>query len=486
MSHQTRNLSSSFKQPIGLGSLFFSLIFSSFSFASIQSLLVLYCTQIINLPDQSSYLLYAEYTSLAFAVPVLGGYIGNRLLGYPMAVLTGMILSCVGLYLLCFNQIVYLYLGLAVFIVGNATAMANIFVLLGRLYPINDPMRDSGFTLCYTAINIGAFAAFITSGLVANSWGFQSAFLISAISMLIALFCFLSRLTLFMLPTHKKHFKRPSPAFILLGICALVLAIPFVMDILFYTEYSDKSLLLLCVAAIFLIIHMALKVQSEHRKTILAFVIIISIGVAFWALYMLAPSVLTLFVQRNVDREFAGISIPPSTFLSLNPFFIILLGSFFSALWTYLAKKDRSPSLATKFAIGLILMGCGYLVLVVGIHHASPNGYNPITWIVLSYLLQSAGELCISPISAAMVGKLIPYKYEGTMMGIWLLSVGVGGTLSGYLAEATTNPKHVINPLITNIIYAHSFLRFGLITITVGIIAGLLASQVRLLQGTAQ
>lgn len=453
------------------------------SFALIQGLLVLYCIHTQALSDRDAYFIYAGFMTFLFVAPMLGGYVGGRHLGYPSAITVGLSLATIGIYLICMNSLPYIYVGLAAFDVGNATAVTCLYVLLSRIYGQNNPLRDSGFTLSYTIMNLGALVSLGASGFLVNYWSYQIAFLISAVFMLTALLTFIlgirPLLELHIQGARKYLQQNTSKAQPAVGIGMLIGAVPIVALCIYYGTFNDKILLTLGAIAIIFLIYFATAQNDRGQKNTVIFIILLFIGLGFWALYMLAPSVLTLFILRNVNRTFYGISIPPSDFVGLNPFFIIALGFAFSALWYYLHKFKRDPSLPVKFALGISCMGLGYLILALGTHFPGKQHLISSWWVILSYTFQCAGELLISPIGFAMVGHLMPEKYEGVMMGILMLSIGIGGSISGFLAETTTNTKHIVNPAITNHIYGQSFLHFGLIALTIGIIALLLSPMMK-------
>jgi len=163
-------------------------------------------------------------------------------------------------------------------------------------------------------------------------------------------------------------------------------------------------------------------------------------------------------------------TIPASVSYSLDPFYVITIGLVFSWLWYHLAKKGRDPSIPTKFSTSLIFMGFGFLIFILGIHHA-----NVIThlvgkhWILLGYLFLTIAELLIAPIGYAMVGRLSPVGKEGLLMGIWTVFIGLGSIISGYLANLAVIPKN-LTLVQSNVIYSKVFLHVGMTTIVLGLI----------------
>ncbi len=467
----------------GFAVLFLVLLFLFAAYSMIQGLLVLYATKALGLSDNSAYLLYAAFGSILFAFPVYSGFLAQRFLGYPLALVLGITLATVGLYIICFSPVTYFYVGLSFFCIGKSSALASIFVLLGRLFKKSDLRRESGFTLAYAAINIGSLLTLTASGFIVQYWGFQLAFLISAVFMLIALITFILGMRTFLHPDIEMAPYANTSATLsqpLIGIAGIILAIPVVAEFLYYAESSTKILLLLSISAFCFIIYLTRHIKMVESKKLYTYLFIIAISTVFWAIYMLAPSALLLFILRNVDRHFFSYVIPASDFYALNPLFIIVLSGLLSALWLFLQKQRKAPSLFSKFAIGLACMAVAYGVLALGTHFTNSLGLISIAWVIVSYFFQAAGELCISPIGAAKVGELVHEKYEGIFMGIWFLSIGFGGSLSGYLAVMTISPQHILVPLTTNHTYAHSFSLFSSLVLSAAIIAGIFAYRHRI------
>jgi len=258
---------------------------------------------------------------------------------------------------------------------------------------------------------------------------------------------------------------------------AVVIAIPIIRELLNFALVSNVLLLVLGAGMLLVIVYLAMKEHGEARTKLLTLLIFVVIGMTFWALYMLAPSALMIFVQHNVNRNVFGFTIPTSSIYGLNPFFIITLGPLMSLFFLWLARRNKVFSLPGKFSCGIILMGLGYLALLLGIVLISQNGLVALGFVVLSYFLQSLGELFIGPVGYSMIGSLSPAHLEGLMMGVFRLSIGVAGAASGFLAAATAAPKDVFTPSVTNPIFAHSFGLYGVVTVIVGLIVMLLIPQ---------
>lgn len=267
----------------------------------VQSLLVLYCTQFLHLSDHQAYLLYATFSTLLFTMPVIGGYIGAHWLGQTAAALFGMLLASAGLYCFCFNQLVHLYLGLALFSVGTGVAIANLFILLEKFYSTATlSSREKGFALWYTAMNFGAFFALIVSGFLVNGFGFQSVFLISAIFMLIAILCFLSASHRFAPRSMIHPNATPKKTESLMGCCALLLCIPFTSNVLFYSTHNAWSLLFFSALLLVLMLILVNRLKEKIEADVLRLFLLLNVlGICFWSPCLLGPSVLTLSIQHK-------------------------------------------------------------------------------------------------------------------------------------------------------------------------------------------
>ena len=462
-----------FNQPRGFFIPFYVQLFMFVGFSMIIALTTLYETKELGFTDSHAYTLFAAYYSLLYGLPFLGGYLGGRLLGSQLAITLGLVFATIGLLVLSFPALLTLYIGLGFFVVGITLIIPNINVVLGRLYEPDDYRRDSGFTFNYVGYNISGFIAILSSGYIVRQFGYSTAFFISMLFSLASLLIFLiglKRLTKAIKAPSEEVFNNKSK---LLGVFISIITIPIAALLFDHSKFNDGLLLLAGITAVALIIFFALREKEAARTKLFVFLVLLIIGLAFWSLYALEPTVFALFIDRNVNRHILQSTIPTSSLLSLNPLFIVLSGILLIIVWGYLEKRGLATSIPAKFAIAVILMGSGYFVLLLGIHYANASGLIGLGWIIFSYFLQTFGELFIGPIGFSMVGTLVPKRLENLMMGIWQLTVGISSALSGYMAQLVTTPDHLTNPLQTNPVYSHSFLLYGSIAIIIGIIAAL-------------
>ena len=464
------------RNPKGVGAMFFLQLLNMIGFSIIQSVLVLYVMQTFHVNDKHAYALFSAYMAMLFGMSIAGGYI-CELIGYRFAFVLGLITGTIGLLLLALPGSFNLYLGLSAYIASTSISVTAMYVLLGRLYQSQDPRRDSGFTLAYVGSNVGAFIAIFSAGYIGSDFSYVFAFIAGAVFNLIGLILFAFTHHYYHPDLAEKSDHKAKPITVktrVYGLVGFLVMIPILVILLNHASLSNELLIFIGILSGVLIIFTALREQGVARAKLMVFWILIIVSVMFWALYMLAPSALNIFVDRNVDRTIFGHIIPTVTVQSLNPFFIMTLGPLLSLFWLHSRKHKLLFTAPAKFALGILLMGIGYLVLVPGIVSANAAGLVAMSWIVLSYLLQTVGELFVGPVGFAMVGDLVPPRMEGVMMGVWQLATGVAGALSDYLANLTVAPADATQATQTNPIFAHSFLQFGLMAVAVGLITMLM------------
>ena len=458
--------------PTGLWVLSFSALICCFSFACINSILIIYATRDLHFSLTSAYLLSATYNSLLFTLPLAGGYLAERL-GYQRALYLGAMLQAIALHFISIPTPPTLLLGLSTYASGVAFFIPTYLVLIDKLYHKEDARRESGFTLSYIIINIGFLLGNLYSGFMTNAFGYTTSFhLVLLINLLIFVIYYSGR----------KHIKAYSgrsikaqanisatKAWLYLALSAAVLVFSSFF-LLHHNLGHDLFLTALIVVVTLSIIYMSYKQKRLiARKKVFAFLILCYFSVAFWALYALEPSLLTIFIRDHVNRHLFGVLVPSATFYGLDPFFIIVLGISLSFLWHYLIRINKNPSLPTKFSLSLFTMAIGFFVLVAALWF-SPEKPISVIWIVACYFFLALAELFISPIGNSMVGRLAPEGMEGRFMGVWQLFTGFSGAVSGLLARLTVVPDQALFA-DTSKMYLHAFINISLATLLVALLS---------------
>jgi len=433
--------------PSGLMTLFFSEMWERFCYYGMRVLLTLYLVKSLMKGDAEASLIYGAYTGLVYAAPILGGRMADQFLGYRYAVLLGAILMAIGEFIILGGNETFLLIGMGALIVGNGYFKANISTIVGKLYRENDPRRDSGFTIFYIGINVGALLATTLVAYVGETYGFDKGFALAGFGMLLGLVIFwVGRKTysaaegLEITPAgHKSLFGIKTAHVIALG---SLLLIPACYFLIFRNEILDYLLLGLFVYVAYSLITAGKKEDialgvSIWRDRMIALVIFMVINITFWACFEQAGTSLTLFADRNVDRFVGGWEMPASMTQFFNPFFIIVFGSIFSVMWVKLSKIGKNPSIPLKFAFGIIQLAAGFLVTMVGMMFVNEDFQLPLLTLLFLYLLHTTGELFLSPIGLSMVTKLSPRKIAATAMGGWFLSFAIANYIGGKIAAMT-------------------------------------------------
>lgn len=449
-----------FGHPRGLLICFATELWERFSYYGMRALLIFYLTQHFIFSDEQAYLIYGAYTAMVYVMPVIGGIFADRYLGARKAVTFGAILLVLGHFGMAIEgpvatatpggverDAVFLqifYLSLALIITGVGFLKANISTIVGALYTAEDPRRDSGFTIFYMGINIGAFIASLLCGWLGQTYGWAYGFGLAGIGMLIGLTIFLRGQPLLQghaEPPHPEQLKVALWAGLSREILIYIGGIASVLVVWQLVQYQQfVGNLLLGFGGLMLLVVLAysfLQCNSQERDRMLVASALIVFSVLFWALFEQAGSSLNLFADRNIDRSVQGWEIPASMFQSLNAFFIFTLAPLFSILWMRLAKKGREPSTPVKFSLGIFQVGLGFLVLVMGAGMVGEGEKPGMIWLVLIYLLHTTGELCLSPVGLSMITKLSVARVVGMMMGVWFLASAGANYIAGLIAGLT-------------------------------------------------
>jgi POT family proton-dependent oligopeptide transporter len=435
-----------------------------FSYYGMRALLILFMTAPVaagglGFDTATAGPIYALYVSSVYFLSVPGGWIADRILGLRRAVLVGGIVIMSGHICLAIPSISTFYLGLTLIAVGTGLLKSNVSVLVGKLYRPDDDRRDAGYSIYYMGINTGAFIAPLITGWLAQGasfkrilasaginpenswhWGFGAA----AFGMFLGLVQYVAGGK--HLSPDGLHPVRPSDPVVAarlerqvrwVWMGSLVVAAALVVLLLGGVFRLDaeaisqnfKWVLIAVTVAFFSWLFLSRGWTREERKSLLVIAVLFAAAVVFWMAYEQAGSTLNLFAARNTNNRVLGLEFPPSWYQSLPPLFIILFAPVFAALWLRLGR--RNPSSPAKFAMALVLLGLGF-ALMIGAASAAAGGarVSPL-WLVLSYLLQTLGELCLSPVGLSAMSVLAPARIAGLVMGVWFLALSVGNYLAG-------------------------------------------------------
>jgi len=399
--------------PKGLGPLFFTELWERFSYYGMRSILILYLTSTaaqggLGFDVKNASSIYGWYTMAVYLTALPGGWIADYLTGARLAVLIGGTIIAFGHFSMVFHSSSFVFLGMALIAIGTGLLKPNISVMVGNLYGQNDPRRDTGFSIFYMGINVGALLAPLVVGFLAKGETFKG----------------------FLTSIGQDPAKAWHWGFGAAGVGMIIGLIVYTLHGKQLASIEDK----LPTAA-------KIKLKSGGTKAppltreewarIGAIVILFVFTILFWAAYEQKGASLNLFADKLVDTRIFGITFPAPFLQSLTPAFVIMLTPLVSMLWIRMGR--RQPSSPSKFNLGLMLIGLAYL-LIVPAAWLTAQGRVSFWWLVGLYFVEVCGEMCLSPVGLSMVTRLAPVKIVGLMMGAWFLATSIGNKLAGYLS----------------------------------------------------
>jgi POT family proton-dependent oligopeptide transporter len=432
--------------PAPLWMLFMTEFWERFAFYGIRWALVLYIVAQFHAGDPSGEApanrTYGAYLALVYAGAIFGGYVADRILGYQRSILLGALIMSAGLFAIAWPEPHVFELGLATIIVGNGLFKPNISTMVGKLYGVGDTRRDAGFTIFYMGINLGAFVAPILTGLLANKMfgsdampAYKVVFIASGVGMLLSFLWFwFGRRQLGEI--GRPPVESPGRRNVLYVLIGAIVAIPVMYSLLAMgADVLAWILGVMFVGLCVLLLVEGIREGAVQRDKAIAMLIIFAFNVVFWCFFEQAGSSFNFLAQNIVDRGFGGWTFPVAWFQSVNSLAIIVLAPLIAVIRVWLGRRRREPSIPRKFGLGLIFNGLAFLLLMFALSRLVDDaGKIPFWTLFMVYVIQSVGELCLSPIGLSMVTKLAPMRLVGFGMGGWFLSTGIGNNLSGIFA----------------------------------------------------
>jgi POT family proton-dependent oligopeptide transporter len=453
-----------FGHPRGLSTLFFTEMWERFSYYGMRALLILFMTAPVaagglGFKVAAAGPIYALYVSSVYLLSVPGGWVADRILGLRRAVFVGGVIIMAGHICLAIPSISTFYIGLTLIAVGTGLLKSNVSVLVGKLYRPDDVRRDAGYSIYYMGINTGGFIAPLITGWLAQSEGFRSilasagfrpesawhwGFGAAALGMFLGLVQY--RAGGKYLSSEGMHPVLPSEPvaaararrqvrwveFASIGMLLALVVLLATGAVRLDPEAISRNfkwVLIAVTAAFFGWLFLNRGWTREERKRLVVIAVLFVAATVFWMAYEQAGSTLNLFAARNTNNAVLGHGFPPSWYQSLPSLFIILFAPAFAALWIRLGR--RNPSSPAKFALALLLLSLGFALMIGAASAASAGARVSPLWLVLSYLLQTLGELCLSPVGLSAMSVLAPVRIEGLVMGVWFLALSVGNYLAG-------------------------------------------------------
>ena len=472
-----------FGHPRGLSTLFFTEMWERFSYYGMRAILILFMTAPVTVgglgfDTAKAGPIYALYVSSVYLLSLPGGWIADRVLGLRRTVFVGGVVIMAGHICLAVPSMATFYLGLVLIATGTGLLKPNVSVLVGKLYAPEDVRRDAGFSIFYMGINTGALIAPLVTGWLAQGdtfkrmlasagiapetswhWGFGAA--------AVGMFCGLVQYVLggkHLSPDGLRPVRPTDPAAAAkldrqlrrVGIAVLGVLLVGAALVLTGVVTPDpeaisrgfKWVLIAITLAFFAWLFLLGEWTKRERKHLVVIAVLFAAATVFWMAYEQAGSTLNLFAERNTNNVAFGRGFPASWYQALPPLFVILFAPVFAALWVRLG--DRNPSSPAKFAMGLILLAIGFAVMIGAASVAATGVRVSPMWLVVSYLFQTLGELCLSPVGLSAMTRLAPVRIAGLVMGVWFLALAVGSYLAGMASSVyETMPLTTLFTMVT-------------------------------------
>ena len=454
-----------FGHPLGLANLFFTEMWERFSYYGMRAFLLIYLATPVEMGGKGLFdpikgqplpiagAIVGMFGASVYLLALPGGWIADRFLGQRKAVVIGGIGIAAGNGLLAVPGAGDLfYIGLVLIALGTGFLKPNISTLVGQLYPEGDARRDSGYTIYYMGINIGAFFAPLACGYLAQhpsfrewllgqgmdpnlAWNF--AFGLASVGMVLGLIQFLS-LNHWLgdagkHPTIPEDPSRAARDRKVLG--AIVGALVVIGALVVVLEPSGEAIanfqgIGLTIGSIVMFIALYKSARdAKERRGILAMIPLFLGAVSFFAIFEQAPTTLSEFAEYFTARDLFGIAVPASYYQSVNAIFIVVLAPVFAYVWVALARKKKEPSSVAKFAIGMALLALAFVVMIPA--QATKDAPVSGMYLIGLYFFYTIAELCISPVGLSSMSKLAPKRLAGLVMGMWFFGTAIGIYLAG-------------------------------------------------------
>jgi proton-dependent oligopeptide transporter, POT family len=451
VSPQTESTREFFGHPRGLATLFFTEMWERFTYYGMRAILVLFLVGAIEagglgLDDRTGNAIYGLYISATYLLSLAGGWIADRLTGAQRAVWWGGILIMIGNGCLAAGSSQLFFLGLVIISFGTGLLKPNISAIVAQLYPEGGSRRDAGFSIFYMGINLGAFLGSTLVPILAHEFGWRIGFGAPALGMLIGLVQFAAT-------KHYLGHAGVEPGVVgksaesnrnawwavsvttAIAVAIVVAAIGGVISIDPVTLLSGSFWAMVAFAVgYFVYLLMFAGLDLVERKRVLVMIALFVACAMFWAGFEQTGASLNLFADRHTDRNVFGWMMPAGVLQNINPMFIILFSPVFAALWINLGRRNMDLSAPAKFALGLIFMGVGFLVMYFAAQYVVQGQEVLPTWLILTYMFHTWGELCLSPVGLSSMSKLAPTRFVGQALGVWFLATAIGNNLAGQIA----------------------------------------------------
>ncbi len=453
-----------FGHPRGLATLFFTEMWERFSYYGMRALLLLYMVASVEkgglgFDEKTSGAIYGLYTMLVYLLALPGGWLADNLWGLRKTVFYGACIISVGHFLLLLPFIETFFLGLLFIVVGTGMLKPNISSLVGDLYlPHEDARRDAGYSIFFMGINIGAFLAPFITGYFGEKINWHYGFGAAGVGMVLGLIQYkLSEHLLqnkgsrpsFLLEDKRRLAKNKTiffSAMFIIGLFVLLMLTGVIKPNPVSIARISAYVIAACALFYFIFLLFFAELETAERKSVLTIAVFFFVSVVFYMGYEQQGSSLNLFASRYTDMFIGNFEMPASWLQSVPAVSVLIFAPVFAWLWVHLSHRKLNPSTPVKLSFGLLFVSASY-ALMSAAALTTIGGLKAIPlWLIMTYVLQTFGEICLYPVGLSAVKKLSPKKYSAQLMGVWFMSLALGNLLAGLIAGEMDAELISVNP----------------------------------------
>ena len=473
-----------FGHPIGLRTLFLTEMWERMSYYGMRALLVLYMTGAItgfnpglgwSAVDANA--IYGIYVGMVYFMVVPGGWLADNILGHQKAVLIGAVIIAMGHFTLALPLTQTFFLGLILIVLGTGLLKGNISTIVGNLYVDNDDRRESGYTIFYMSINIGSTLGFLICSYLGEKIGWHYGFGAAGVGMSFGVYQYIKYRHLLgsagANPNSMSDEKRSKlikwTKISLIGMFIVIgtglLGLISIEPRLFAENFA--YFLTIIAGLYFIYLFLLAGLNADEKKNLLLLFILFIGAAAFWSGFDQSASSLSIFARDYTDLSVGSFIIPIGWLQFANPILVVIFAPIFAGIWAHLGRINMNPSLPLKFAIGLLFMAFSFIIMIYAVNLAMVSAPVGMQWLLITYAIQTWGELALSPIGLAAFSRYSPKRYMGQMFGLWFLASAIGGVLAGLLGgDALEGGLETISPVFSFMIQYYLIIAVVLIVLS--------------------
>ena len=470
-----------FGHPIGLRTLFLTEMWERMSYYGMRALLVLYMTGAItgfnpglgwSAVDANA--IYGIYVGMVYFMVVPGGWLADNILGHQKAVLIGAVIIAMGHFTLALPLTQTFFLGLILIVLGTGLLKGNISTIVGNLYGDNDNRRESGYTIFYMSINIGSTLGFLICSYLGEKIGWHYGFGAAGVGMSFGVYQYIKYRHLLgsaganpnSMPDEKRSKLIKWTKISLIGMFIVIgtglLGLISIEPRLFAENFA--YFLTIIAGLYFIYLFLLAGLNADEKKNLLLLFILFIGAAAFWSGFDQSASSLSIFARDYTDLSIGSFIIPIGWLQFANPILVVIFAPIFAGIWAHLGRINMNPSLPLKFAIGLLFMAFSFIIMIYAVNLAMVSAPVGMQWLLITYAIQTWGELALSPIGLAAFSRYSPKRYMGQMFGLWFLASAIGGVLAGLLGgDATVDGLNSVQPIFTFMIQYYVVIAIALV-----------------------